>query len=81
MLYYLPPPITPAVLLKTASRIAELLVPGGLCLLVNHFFFSLDTDSRLSRRIHDAFKLSPRFRVASEFRRPFYIVSMLDRLA
>lgn len=81
VLYYLPPPITPAVLEKTASRVAELLVPGGLCVLANHYFFSLDPDSRLSRRIHDAFKLSPHFRLASQFRRPFYIVSMLDRLA
>ena len=80
-LYYLPPPITSEVLAKVASRIANLLVPGGLCVLANHYFFSLDPDSRLSRRIHDAFKQSPHFRVASESRRPFYIVSMLDRVA
>jgi SAM-dependent methyltransferase len=80
-LYYLPPPITSSVLEKVASRIADLLVPGGLCILVNHYFFSLDPDSRLSRRIHDAFKSSPHFRVASESRRPFYIVSTLDRVA
>jgi len=78
--YYLPPPITPATLEKMASRVAELLVPGGLCLLANHYFFSLDADSRLSRRIHDAFKNSSQFRVATESRRPFYIITTLDRV-
>ena len=80
VLYYLPPPITAEVLKKTATRIAKLLVPGGLCMLVNHYFFSLDPDSRLSRRIHDAFISSPHFRVTSQRRRPFYIVSMLNRV-
>jgi SAM-dependent methyltransferase len=80
VLYYLPPPITPAVLEKMASRIAELLVPGGLCLLANHYFFSMDADSRLSRRIHDAFAWSPYFNVATQSRRPFYLITTLDRL-
>ncbi|HEY0282999.1 MAG TPA: methyltransferase domain-containing protein [Rhizomicrobium sp.] len=79
VLYYLPPPITAEVLGKIAARIAKLLVPGGLCVLVNHYFFSLDPDSRLSRRIHGAFITSPHFRVVSQHRRPFYIVSMLDK--
>ena len=77
MLYYLPRPITDAVLKATALRIAALLKPGGVCLLANHYFFSADADSRLSRRIHDAFAWSPGFEVASEHRRPFYLVSVL----
>ncbi len=79
MLYYLPRPITDAVLKATALRIAALLKPGGVCLLANHYFFSADADSRLSRRIHDAFAWSPGFEVASEHRRPFYLVSVLAR--
>ena len=76
-LYYLPQPITDAVLKATALRIAALLAPGGLCLLANHYFFAGDADSRLSRRIHDAFAWSPGFQVQSQHRRPFYLVSLL----
>ena len=80
-LYYLPRPITDAVLKATALRVAALLAPGGLCLLANHYFFSADRDSRLSRRIHDAFAWSPGFQVRSEHRRPFYLVSLLGAAA
>lgn len=76
-LYYLPQPITDATLKAMALRVAALLAPGGICLLANHFFFAADPDSRLSRRIHRAFAWSPGFHVVSEFRRPFYLVSLL----
>ena len=76
-LYYLPRPITDAVLKATALRVARLLAPGGICLLANHFFFAADPDSRLSRRIHRAFAWSPGFHVVSEHRRPFYLISLL----
>ena len=77
VLYYLPPPLTNATLEALAMRAAALLAPGGLCLLANHSFFAADPDSRLSRRIHRAFARSPGFRVVSEHRRPFYLVSLL----
>ena len=77
MLYYLPPPLTGATLEALALRVAVLLAPGGLCLLANHFFFAADPDSRLSRRIHRAFARAPGFRVVSQHRRPFYLVSLL----
>ena len=80
-LYYLPQPISDAVLKATALRAAALLAPGGICLLANHYFFSADSDSRLSRRIHDAFAWSPGFQVQSEHRRPFYLVSVLGKAA
>jgi len=80
-LYYLPPPITTANLKRIAMRIGELMMPGGICLLANHYFFSLDRDSRLSRRIHDAFIWSPSFQAMSQHRRPFYLVTLLDRAA
>ena len=76
-LYYLPQPITDTALKVIALRIAALLAPGGICLLANHFFFAADPDSRLSQRIHRAFAWSPGFHVVSEFRRPFYLVSLL----
>jgi SAM-dependent methyltransferase len=62
----------------TASRIARLVAPGGLCLLANHYFFAGDRDSRLSRRIHDAFAWSPSFNHVETLRRPFYLVSLLS---
>ncbi len=76
-LYYLPRPITDTTLKAMALRVAALLAPGGICLLANHYFFTADPDSRLSRRIHRAFAWSPGFQVVSEFRRPFYLVSLL----
>ena len=77
MLYYLPQPITDAVLKAVALRVAALLAPGGVCLLANHYFFAADGGSRLSRRIHDAFGWSPGLARVSEHRRPFYLVSLL----
>jgi SAM-dependent methyltransferase len=60
-----------------ACRVADLLAPGGICLMANHFFFAGDRDSRLSRRIHDAFAWSPRLSLLREHRRPFYLASLL----
>ncbi len=64
-----------------ASRIARLLAPGGLCLLANHYFYSGDKDSRLTRRIHDAFAWSPGLDLMLLQRRPFYLTSLLRRAA
>ncbi len=61
-----------------ATRVAELLAPGGMCLIANHFFFAADPDSRLSRRIHNAFSWSPHFRVVSQHRRAFYLATLLS---
>ena len=60
-----------------ASRVSRLVAPGGLCLIANHYFFAADPDSRLSRRIHDAFTWSPHFRVVSQHRRAFYLATLL----
>ena len=76
ILYYLSP-LDDAVLKALAMRLADLLAPGGVLLLANHFFFSADPDSRLSRRIHRAFAWSPRFRVISEHRRAFFLATVL----
>jgi len=77
MLYYLSP--LDNELLKTlACRVADLLAPGGICLIANHFFFAADAESRTSRRIHDAFSRSPRFSVVSHHRKPFFLVTVLE---
>jgi SAM-dependent methyltransferase len=62
---------------RVAGRIARLLAPGGVCVLANHYFFPGDADSRLTRRIHQAFAWSPDFALISEHWRPFYWVSLL----
>jgi SAM-dependent methyltransferase len=77
-LYYLPPPLLDATLKAVALRVARLLRPGGVCLLANHFFSGADADSRLSRRIHQAFAWSPALRVTAEYRKPFYLVTLLE---
>ncbi len=79
-LYYLSP-LDDATLERMALRVADLLAPGGLCVLVNHYFFAVDPNSRVSRRIHRAFAQSPRFRLESERRKPFFLVSMLTEQA
>lgn len=77
--YYLPPPITPSTLERMAVRVAQLLVPGGICLLADHYFVGIDPASRLSRRIHNAFVQSPHFAATLAHSRPFYLVTMLTR--
>ncbi len=78
-LYYLPPPLQDATLKALAQRLALLLRPGGVCLLANHYFSGADADSRLSRRIHQAFAWSPALTLTAEYRRPFYLVSLLEK--
>jgi hypothetical protein len=46
-LYYLSP-LDDATLERMALRVADLLAPGGVCVLVNHYFFAVDPD-RASR--------------------------------
>lgn len=77
LLYYLSP-LDDAVLRSVVNRIAELLSPGGVCLLANHFFFAADPDSKVSRSIHRAFAACPRFAVTSEHRRAFFLATLLS---
>ncbi len=79
MIYYLKP-FDDAMLKRLAERIADLLRPGGVCLLANHFFYAIDAESRISRRIHDAFAWSPRFAFEERHRRAFYVASLLQGL-
>ena len=75
-LYYLEP-LSDDLLKTLSARLADLLMPGGLCLLANHFFFAADSDSRLTRRIHDAFTSSPRFTALSHHRKAFFLATLL----
>ncbi len=75
-LYYLHP-LDDGTLKGLAIRSQRLLAPGGICLLANHYFSGADADSRVSRRIHEAFAWSPSFTLLYIHRRPFYLVSVL----
>jgi predicted TPR repeat methyltransferase len=77
VLYYLCP-LDEGVLRSVIRRIADLLIPGGTCLLANHFFFAADPDSKVSRKIHRAFAECPRFAVTSEHRRAFFLATLFS---
>lgn len=78
VLYYLSP-LSDATLKQVAARVSQMLAPGGLCLIANHFFFAADRDSKVSRRIHQAFSWSFGLDLLSEHRRPFYLATLLKR--
>lgn len=78
VIYYVKP-LGDALLANLAEQIARLLIPGGLCVLVNHSFFVADPASRLTRRIHQAFANEPQLCPVAEYRRPFYLTSLLTR--
>ena len=77
-LYYLSP-LSDELLATLSARFADLLAPGGICVLANHFFFAADAESRLSRRIHAAFAASPAFDVLSDHRKAFFIVTIMAK--
>lgn len=79
-LYYLSP-LDDAVLKRVQESLEALLAPGGILLLVNHFFFGFDPDSRVTRRIHNSFRQTAGLKLRTEYRRPFYLVSLFERCA
>jgi SAM-dependent methyltransferase len=76
-LYYMTP-LTDALVDGIARQMADLLAPGGLLMLVNHFFFAIDPPSRMTRRIHDRFIAAPALALKSERRRAFYLASIFE---
>ena len=80
VLYYLMP-LDRSLLQSIARRIGSLLTSTGVCLLANHYFFGADPESRRSRRIHDVFIASPTFTARAEYRRPFYLATVLQAQA
>src|SRR5450631_105490 len=77
-LYYMNPR-TPAALKTLAGAFASKLTSGGLVLIVNHYFFGVDSASRDTREIHDAFRWAPSLNCIAEFRRAFFLATLLQR--
>jgi predicted TPR repeat methyltransferase len=66
--------------LKSIIRnVASRLAPGGLILLVNHYFFAIDPASRNTREIHNSFRWSPHLDCVAEHRRAFFLATLLQR--
>jgi 2-polyprenyl-3-methyl-5-hydroxy-6-metoxy-1,4-benzoquinol methylase len=66
--------------LKAIARdIASKLLPGGLILVVNHYFFGIDAASRCTRKIHDAFRCTNILTRIAEHRRAFFLATLLQR--
>jgi len=62
-----------------AKNLALLLAPGGILLLVNHFFFAIDPPSRMTRRIHNTFRKESSLSLLAERRRAFYLATVFER--
>ncbi|HZO22204.1 MAG TPA: class I SAM-dependent methyltransferase [Steroidobacteraceae bacterium] len=77
-LYYINPR-TPVALQALAQTFASKLTPGGLILIVNHFFFGVDAASRQTREIHDVFRGAPSLECIAEIRRAFFLATLLQR--
>jgi SAM-dependent methyltransferase len=77
-IYYLPD-LSESALEAAREQVVSVLAPGGTLLLVNHYFFQIDSQSRMTRKIHDCFGRSQEVRLRSECRRPFYLVTVLQR--
>jgi len=77
-LYYIDP-LTEAGLKSIARNISSRLAPGGLLLLVNHYFFGVDSASRATREIHDAFRWAPTLTGIAEHRRAFFLATLFQR--
>jgi SAM-dependent methyltransferase len=77
-LYYIHPR-TPAGLKAIAGTISSKLAPGGLVLVVNHYFFGIDKASRDTSEIHDAFRWAPSLDCVAEYRRAFFLATLLRR--
>ena len=76
-LYYLPD-TGDAALDAVADRVAIMMAPGGLCLLSDHLFIGgWDRATRLSRRIHRAFRRSSRLSMLLSDWRPFFQTTLL----
>ena len=77
-LYYIDP-LTDVGLKSIAGKLSTKLAPGGLLLLVNHYFFGVDLASRGTREIHDAFRWASRLERVAEYRRAFFLATLLRR--
>jgi SAM-dependent methyltransferase len=79
-LYYIEP-LTEVGLKAIACNLAARLTPGGLLLLVNHYFFGFGSASRGTRAIHDVFRCAPNLTCVCEHKRAFFLATLLQRSA
>ena len=77
-LYYLSP-LSKEVLQAVRERVLQLLVPGGILLLVDHYTLNFDPGSRWSPEIHRVFRCTPDFKTIHESCRPFYLASVFEK--
>jgi SAM-dependent methyltransferase len=77
-LYYIDP-MTNARLNSIARNISSKMTPGGLLLLVNHYFFGVDRASRSTRGIHDVFPQTSICGRVAEYRRAFFLATLFQR--
>ncbi|MGH8137884.1 MAG: class I SAM-dependent DNA methyltransferase [Steroidobacteraceae bacterium] len=77
-LYYIEP-LTEMGLKSIVRNVSSKLAPGGLLLVVDHYFFGIDKASRGTREIHDAFRWAPSLACAAEHRRAFFLATLLRR--
>ena len=77
-LYYIDP-LTDQRLKAIARNLASRLTPGGLILVVNHYFFGVDAASRHTREIHDSFRWATGLNGVAEHRRAFFLATLLQR--
>jgi predicted TPR repeat methyltransferase len=78
-LYYIHP-LTDERLKSIVATLAAKLAPGGLLLLVNHFFSGLDRASIATREIHDAFRWAAHLERFAEYRRAFFLATLFRRV-
>jgi SAM-dependent methyltransferase len=66
--------------LKSITRnLASRLAPGGLILVVNHYFFGIDAASRDTREIHESFRWATQLDCIAEYRQAFFLATLLQR--
>jgi SAM-dependent methyltransferase len=79
VLYYAVPSGDEPALAAIARRVAASLVPRGLVLLADHYFFGLGAASRGTCSIHNAFRQTAGLQMQSQHRRCFYLTTLLQR--
>ena len=79
VLYYLSP-LNDTSIKGIIQMIEDLLEPGGIVLIANHFFFDLDPQSAIVRQIHASFRWAKRLTLLHEDRQPFYLASVLQKM-
>jgi SAM-dependent methyltransferase len=79
VLYYAVPSGAELALAAIARRVAGSLVPGGLVLLTDHYFFGFGSASRGTCAIHNVFRQTAGLQIQSQHRRCFYLTTLLQR--